>query len=113
MKDFMMTSHPGEFWVANIPFTNGAASKKRPVLILWLDGDDVVAAVVTSAKPRTQTDIALNDWSISGLRVASTVRLSRLDCLEQSLLLIKIGQISEIDADPVKIAWNLHIKPQF
>jgi mRNA interferase MazF len=106
MKDFMMTSHPGEFWVANIPFTNGAASKKRPVLILWLDGDDVVAAVVTS-------DIAFNDWSISGLRVASTVRLSRLNCLEQSLLLIKIGQISEIDADQVKTAWNLHIKPQF
>ena len=108
-----MTSQPGEFWIANIPFTNGTASKKRPVLILWLDGDDVVAAVITSAKPRTQTDIALKDWSASGLRVASTVRLSRLDCLEKSLLLIKIGQITEVDAEQVKIVWNSHIKPQF
>ena len=108
-----MTSQPGEFWIANIPFTNGTASKKRPVLILWLDGDDVVAAVVTSAKPRTQTDIALKDWSAIGLRVASTVRLSRLDCLEKSLLLIKIGRISEVDAERVNIAWNSHIKPQF
>ncbi|MBW4540831.1 MAG: type II toxin-antitoxin system PemK/MazF family toxin [Myxacorys chilensis ATA2-1-KO14] len=109
----MTTIQPGELWVADIPFTNGTASKKRPILILWLDGDDVVAAVVTSAKPRTQTDVALMDWATSGLRVASTVRLSRLDCLEKALLLAKIGQISQSDAQSLKIAWNLHIKLQF
>jgi mRNA interferase MazF len=78
----MTTINPGDFWVANIPFTNGAESKKRPLLLLWLDGEDVVAAAVTSAKPRSETDVFLNDWSVSGLRVASTVRLSRLDCLK-------------------------------
>ena len=52
-----MTTSPGEFWVADIPFTNGQASKKRPVLILWLDGYDVVVAAVTSAAPHTQTDV--------------------------------------------------------
>ncbi|ODV36481.1 hypothetical protein BFG60_4005 [Microcystis aeruginosa NIES-98] len=31
----------GEFWVAKILFTDGTSSKKRPVLILWVDGDDV------------------------------------------------------------------------
>lgn len=98
----MTTIEPGDFWVANIPFTNGADSKKRPILLLWLDGEDVVAAVVTSAKPRSQTDVFLNDWSVSGLRVASTVRLSRLDCLQKSLLLAKIGQISQADAAAVK-----------
>ena len=41
----MMTIEPGDFWVANIPFTSGAGFKKRPVLLLWLDGEDVVAAV--------------------------------------------------------------------
>jgi len=35
--------------------------------------------------PRTQTDILLKDWANSGLRVPSTVRLSRLDCLEKKL----------------------------
>ena len=59
-----------DFGVANIPFTNGTDSKKRPLLLLWLDGEDVVAAAVTSAKPRSQTDVFLNDWSVSGLRVA-------------------------------------------
>jgi mRNA interferase MazF len=108
-----MIIQAGEFWVADIPFTSGAGSKKRPILVLWLDGDDVVAAVVTSAKPRTQTDVALNDWSASGLRVPSIVGLSRLDCLEKSLLLAKIGQISESDAKRLKEVWDLYVKPQF
>jgi mRNA interferase MazF len=72
----MMTIRPGDFWVADIPFTDGSASKKRPVLVLWLDGDDVVVAAVTSAAPRTPTDVLLGDWRASGLRVPSTVRLS-------------------------------------
>ncbi|AFZ60148.1 PemK-like protein [Anabaena cylindrica FACHB-243] len=109
----MMTIHPGEFWVADIPFTNGISSKKRPILILWLDGDDVIAAVVTSAQPRTQTDVVLNDWKIAGLRIPSTVRLSRLDCLEKSLLIAKIGLIFGSDADQLKTIWDAYIKPQF
>lgn len=111
----MTTIQPGEFWVADIPYTNGIRSKKRPVLVLWLDADDSVVAAVTSAKPRTQTetDILLHDWLASGLRTDSTVRLSRLDCLEKSLLLIKIGLISEADAAQVKSTWDLYIKPQF
>jgi mRNA interferase MazF len=109
----MTTMQPGEFWVADIPYTSGTGSKKRPILVLWLDGDDVVAAIVTSAKPRTQTDVLLTDWLASGLRVASTVRLSRLDCLEQSLLLAKIGRISQTDAEELKKVWDMYIKPQF
>jgi mRNA interferase MazF len=49
-----MIIQAGEFWVADIPFTSGIASKKRPIVVLWIDGDDVVAAVVTSAPPRTK-----------------------------------------------------------
>jgi mRNA interferase MazF len=108
-----MIIKPGEIWIANIPFTNGMSSKKRPVLVLWTDGNDAMVALVTSALPRTQTDSILNDWESSGLRVASTARLSRLDCLEQSLLLGKLGTISEADAAQVKEIWQLYIKPQF
>jgi hypothetical protein len=39
-----MTIQPGEFWVAEIPFTSGTIAKKRPVLVLWLDGQDAVVA---------------------------------------------------------------------
>jgi mRNA interferase MazF len=108
-----MTVRPGEFWVADIPFTDGRASKKRPILVLWLDAADVVAAAVTSAAPRSTTDISLVDWRASGLRVASTVRLSRLDCLEQSLLLFRLGNISPVDAPRVNHVWANHVKPDF
>jgi hypothetical protein len=53
-----MTIRPGEFWVAAIPFTSGTTSKKRPVLVFWLESQDAVVAAVTSAKPRSQTDVS-------------------------------------------------------
>ena len=83
----MMIIRAGEFWVADIPFTDRSGSKKRPVLVLWLDGMDAVVAVVTSASPRSKTDVALSEWQKEGLRQPSVVRLSRLDCLEQALFL--------------------------
>jgi len=106
-------SRPGEIWLAEIPFTNGAASKIRPVLILWVDAGDAVVAAITSATPRSPTDFSLEDWKAAGLRVASTVRLSRLDCLEQILLHQKLGVLSVGDAQNVKRIWANQIRLQF
>lgn len=108
-----MTIRPGEFWIADIPFTNRGNSKKRPVLVLWLDALDVVVAAVTSAEPRSAFDVELTDWKPSGLRRTSTVRLSRIDCLEQSLLVGRIGAISTADGERIKEIWVRHVKPQF
>jgi mRNA interferase MazF len=104
---------PGEIWVADIPFTSGTASKLRPVLVLWIDSADVVVAAVTSAQPRSPTDVALQNWSAAGLRVASTVRLSRLDCLEQTLLRRRLGMIAQSDAEPLKRVWANEIRLRF
>jgi mRNA interferase MazF len=104
---------PGEFWLANIPFTNQSASKIRPTLVLWLDAADSIVAAVTSAAPRSATDVTLAYWKSSGLRTSSTVRLSRLDCLEQSLLFRLLGAISSGDAQKLKAAWAQHVQPQF
>ncbi len=109
----MMIVKAGELWIAEITFTDGSASKKRPILILWIDGNDVVVAAVTSSKPRTQTDVMLIDWEKCGLRVVSTVRLSRLDCLERSLLIKKLGELSEIDSKALMEVWTQHVKPNF
>lgn len=56
-----MTPQPGEYWVADVPFTQGRASKKRPVLVLWREGQTAVVAAVTSAGPRCVTDVPLID----------------------------------------------------
>jgi mRNA interferase MazF len=108
-----MTVQPGEFWVADILFTDRSGSKRRPVLVLWLDAADVVVAAVTSALPRSATDVPLKDWKQSGLRAASCVRLSRLTCLENSLLLIRLGSISQADAQQLHTVWSADVKPNF
>ena len=109
----MTTIRPGEFWLADIPFTDGSSAKRRPVLVLWLDGQDVVVAAVTSATPRTATDVSLKNWRKSGLRVASTVRLFRLDCLEQSLLRRRLGTLHPDDATLVRETWTRLVRPGF
>ena len=103
----------GELWLAEIPFTSGTASKLRPVLVLWEDMADVVVAAVTKAASRSLTDVPLHDWASEGLVVASTVRLSRLDCLEQPLLRRRLGTISQRDARLVKSAWSQHAQLRF
>jgi mRNA interferase MazF len=103
----------GELWLAEIPFTSGMASKLRPVLVLWEDMADVVVAAVTKAAPRSPTDVSLHDWTSEGLVVASTVRLSRLDCLEQPLLPRRLGTLSQGDARLVKAAWSQHAQLRF
>ncbi|MDZ4659079.1 MAG: type II toxin-antitoxin system PemK/MazF family toxin [Bythopirellula sp.] len=108
-----MTIQPGEIWIADIPFTDASGAKKRPVLVLWLDGTDLVAASVTSAAPRSATDVPLAGWQASGLRVPSTVRLSRLDCLEQSLMIARLGKLTQSDADKIKEVWLKKIQLQF
>ena len=103
----------GELWLAEIPFTSGMASKRRPVLVLWEDRADVVVAAVTKAVPRSPTDVPLLDWASEGLVVASTVRLSRLDCLEQPLLRRRLGILSQGDARIVEAAWSRHAQLRF
>ena len=108
-----MIPQPGEIWIADIPFTSGTASKLRPVLVLWTDAADVVVAAVTSASSRSRTDVALQNWLAAGLRVASTVRLSRLDCLEQNLLRRRLGMVDQSDAVQLKQVWTNEIRLRF
>jgi mRNA interferase MazF len=104
---------PGEIWLANIPYTDGRASKIRPVLVLWIDAADCVVAAVTSAAPRSTSDVPLVDWRTAGLRVPSTARLSRLDCLDQILLAKKLGRVGLRDATQLKIVWKQQIQLNF
>jgi len=108
-----MIPQPGEVWTADIPFTSGTASKLRPVLVLWTDASDVVVAAVTSAPSRSRTVVTLQNWLAAGLRVASTVRLPRLDCLEQNLLRRRLGRVDQSDAGQLKQVWANEIRLRF
>jgi len=81
--------------------------------VLWTDAADVVVAAVTSAPSRSRTDVALQNWPAAGLRVASTVRLPRLDCLEQNLLRRRLGMVDQSDAGQLKQVWANEIRLRF
>jgi hypothetical protein len=51
--------------------------------------------------------------SAAGLRVASTVRLSRLDCLEQKLLRRRLGMVDQRDAGQLEQVWANEIRLRF
>ncbi|MEX0783799.1 MAG: type II toxin-antitoxin system PemK/MazF family toxin [Dehalococcoidia bacterium] len=105
----MTSPRPGDLWIADITYTTGTASKRRPVLVLWTDADDVIVALVTSAEPRTRTDVHLADWKRARLKVPSTVRLLRLDSLEVALLVRRVGRVSRRDAAALVSAWQRHV----
>jgi mRNA interferase MazF len=107
----MISPRPGDTWLADITYTPGVTSKRRPVLVLWRDGDDVIVALVTSAQPGSATDVAaLTDWGRAKLRVASTVRLLSLDSLEIDLPARRVGRVNRTDAAALEAAWNTHLK---
>ncbi|HMO53816.1 MAG TPA: type II toxin-antitoxin system PemK/MazF family toxin [Tepidiformaceae bacterium] len=103
-------SQPGEIWVADVLFTNGQASKRRPVLVLWRDASDAIVAAITSSSPRGPSDVVLKDWAKSGLRAPSTVRLLRLDSFQDDLLIAHIGTVSRRDAKSLNAAWAKHLR---
>lgn len=94
----------GQIALMSFPFTDLTHSKKRPVVLLRrLDHahDDWLVCMVSSRLHHAQPGL---DWALSpdddefaatGLKVASVVRLSRLAVLDGSLLLGRLGSVSE------------------
>lgn len=94
----------GHIALMPFPFTNLTNSKKRPVLLLRkLDNahDDWLVCMVSSQIHQFNPDL---DWVISaddadfapsGLKVPSVFRLSRIAVLDGSLLIGKLGELSD------------------
>lgn len=94
----------GQLALMPFPYTDLTHNKKRPVLLLRrLDHshDDWLVSMVSSRLLHAQPEL---DWVISsdndefsatGLKVSSVFRLSRLAVLDGSLLLGRIGYVSD------------------
>ena len=101
---------PGEIWLGGVAFSDGRQSKVRPVLVLFVDREDVVVATITSSAPRTDTDLALSDWTAAGLIFASTVRLARLSTVGLTQLTRQVGALSARDRKAVRDTWRKHMQ---
>lgn len=87
----------GDIVLVPFPFTDLTATKKRPALVLFSDGEDVTLAFITTKKFRKKDwDLLLEPTKSNGLKKKSIVRLSKITTLEKKLVLGQLGSISDI-----------------
>ncbi|MEI7843540.1 MAG: type II toxin-antitoxin system PemK/MazF family toxin [Gallionellaceae bacterium] len=93
----------GQVVLTPFPYSDLSATKLRPVLMLRQASrfDDWLVCMVSSQLNQADANLdeiispSDTDFSNSGLKVPSVLRLSRLAVLDGSLLLGNIGAISE------------------
>lgn len=76
----------GEVVLVDFP-QSGSVQKRRPALVILDIGDaDVVLAPITTRERSTRGDYKLRDWQLVGLLRESWVRLTKIACLERTIL---------------------------
>jgi mRNA-degrading endonuclease toxin of MazEF toxin-antitoxin module len=100
----------GEVFICQFPFTSGAVSKARPVLVLFDLQQDVLICRVTSVLRTGPLDVMLADWAQAGLIKPSVARLDRLVTAERTILGRGLGTLSTGDQSAIRAAWNQHMR---
>jgi len=103
------------------PFTDLTSSKRRPAVVVSgnaSDQDDVIVAFISSVIPDTfsQTDFLYDmlqpDFSQSGLKKSSVVKLDKLATINKSIILGELGSVSnrslETINEKLKVALDLN-----
>jgi len=100
----------GEIFICRFPFTSGAFSKPRPVLVLFDLQQDVLICRITSATRSEPLDVPISDWEQAGLAKPSVARLDRLVTAEKTILGRKLGKLSSRDEQTIRRAWNQQMR---
>ncbi|MBI5387954.1 MAG: type II toxin-antitoxin system PemK/MazF family toxin [Verrucomicrobia bacterium] len=100
----------GAIYLCEFPFTSGATTKRRPVLVVFDLARDAVVCRVTSVAHSGTLDVMLADWVQAGLAKPSFARLDRLLTAETTIFRRKLGQLSAQDQTAVRNAWNQHMR---
>jgi mRNA interferase MazF len=102
-----MTYNFGDIVLVTFPFTNQTGNKKRPAVIVSSETyhderDDVIVVSVTSNSVDLRSgDVLLEHWEEAGLIDPSVVKAVFLT-IEKSLVLRKLGRLSNKDAEAVR-----------
>ena len=111
-----MTFEAFDVVVVPFPFTDRAASKRRPALVLSeraafnAGAGHVVLAMITSAsQSEWPLDVRLADLHTAGLTSASVVRM-KLFTLDERLILRKAGSLAAADRKAVAAALRKLLK---
>lgn len=103
-----MISEPFSIVVVPFPFTDKAAAKKRPALVLSTEsfnrqGHTVMAMITTKDHNPWPGDCAIENLQSAGLHVPCIVR-PKLFTLDNRLILRRLGAMELHDAEKVKTA---------
>ena len=109
MKRLMAIYKLHDVVVVPFPFTDRDATKRRPALVVSdsksLNIDKSILAMITSSSHQPwPLDVIIEDLGSTGLNAPSIIRM-KLFTLDNSLILKKIGKLSQQDAD--EISFNL------
>ena len=94
----------GEIILALVPYTDLSASSTRPALIVsdGSIGKDIIIAAIssvvrTAANPfDVLVDSSHPEFSITGLKVSSVVRLHRLTTIDHSIVMRRLGRLGPV-----------------
>jgi mRNA interferase MazF len=103
MENLLMPVSKGDIILVPFPFTDLSQTKLRPAVVLWADGkgQDVTLCFISSQKVETlaasEFVIAANDpqFSMTGLKITSKVRVTRIVTLERRMLRRRLGKLSD------------------
>jgi mRNA interferase MazF len=107
-----MTFKPFDVLVVPFPFTDSAAVKHRPALVLSAEQfqeriGHLLLAMITSRENRGwPLDAEIADWSAAGLPHASVVRM-KLFTLDERFVLRRTGRLAETDRRAVQRSLRL------
>lgn len=103
-----MTGRPGEplkrgdIVLVPFPFTDLSAKKVRPAIVLSLSERDILLAFISSvvsSEALSDTDYLLPenhpDFHMTGLKKASIFKMNKLLTLDRSMILRRLGKVSE------------------
>lgn len=101
----------GTVVVIDFPFSSGE-TKKRPALILiGLNGDDLILCQITSTKRENSIEIINTDFEFGQLKNKSFIRIEKIFTLEKNKILYLVGKLKkekilEIENKLIKLIKN-------
>jgi mRNA interferase MazF len=103
----MPTYKPFDVVVVPFPFTDRAATKKRPALVLSSElfnsgiGHSVMAMITTASHSAWPLDVGITDLGVAGLKSPSIIRM-KLFTIDHALVQKHLGRMSSQDQKAVE-----------
>ena len=105
-----MTFEPLDVVVVPFPFTDRAATKRRPALVVSSAGfnaahGQTILAMITSVAGDWPSDVAIRHWQEAGLNVSCKLRL-KLFTLDNTVIARRVGALCETDGQAARKALS-------